>query len=86
MEATMLSTQILIRRTETKEGLFWRIENWPEYVALLKYNHLIEKEDNPRPYTIFISHETANDSRNYLDIDKQIPLMFHLRPGTWKLL
>jgi hypothetical protein len=82
----MTSTKILIKRTETEEGYSWRIENWSEYVELLKNNHLIEANDNPCPYVVFISHETAKDSRSYLNIDKQIPLMFQLRPGSWKLI
>jgi hypothetical protein len=79
-------TLIKIRRTRTAEGYYWKVENWHDYVKHLKQAGIIGPDDSPIPYTVFISDETASDSENYMDIDKQIPILFQLKLGTWEIL
>ncbi len=71
--------RIQIRKITDRDFFSWKIINWESYVALLKKNSIIEKHACLRPYTISISHETADTSEPYLDIEKQVALLFQLR-------
>ena len=71
-------TPIRIKKTETITGVSWKIDNWNEYVALLKERGTIKEQTQLRPCAILMTSEVYSDSADWLDVKKQIALLFQL--------